>query len=213
MPRKKLIRVDSLPYHLTARTNNREVFHGDLAYVWKVLTGELYLQQILHGVRLHAFVLMPNHFHLLATSPHRGIDLVMKEVLGSSTRILNTRNQRSGHVFGGRYFWSLIREPDYYAHALKYVLRNPAKAGFCSNISDYDFSTYSGLMGMVYLPLMITSPAEDLARLVPIDPYDLDVWLNIPHEVEHNAAIKRALRRKEFEFAPTKARRTAQFPI
>ena len=82
MPRKKLIRANDLPYHLTARSNNREAFPGELAYAWKIITSELYIQQILHGVHFHSFVLMPNHFHLLATSPNRGIDLVMKEVLG-----------------------------------------------------------------------------------------------------------------------------------
>lgn len=213
MPRKKLIRCPSLPYHLTARANNRETFHGELSYAWKVFTDELYLQQVLRGVRVHAFVLMPNHFHLLATSPHCGIDLVMKEVLGSATRILNTRYRRSGHVFGGRYHWSLIGEPDYYAHALKYVLRNPVKAGLCSSVSDYDFSSHSGLMGRVYLPLSITPPGGPLVRLVPQSFEAMDVWLNTAHAAEHNEAIRKALRRKEFAFAVSKARRRVPFSI
>jgi hypothetical protein len=137
----------------------------------------------------------------------------MKEVLGSSTRILNTRYRRSGHIFGGRYYWSLIREPDYFAHSLKYVLRNPVRASLCANVSGYEFSTYSGLVGKVYLPLVITSPSEPIARLVLKDFDLLDDWLNTPHAMEQNEAIKKALRRKEFEFPATKARRVADFPI
>jgi putative transposase len=214
MPRKKLIRSYDLPYHLTARVNNREVFPGDLEYVWQLLTSELFLQQIVHSVYYHAFVMMPNHFHLLATSPLREIDLVMKEVLGSTTRTLNSRYGRSGHIFGGRYFWSLIREPDYYAHAMKYVLRNPVKAGLCTKVSDYPFGTYSGLMGEIYLPLAITPPTNKLARLIPEETQALDDWLNTPHTPEQYAAIQKAVRRKVFEFAPTKnARRKPNLTI
>jgi putative transposase len=207
MPRKKLIRAFDLPYHLAVRANNREEFPGELAYVWKVFTSELYVQQILYGVRLHAFVLMPNHFHLLATSPNRGIDQVMKEVLGSSTRILNMRCQRSGHIFGGRYFWSLIREPDYYAHALKYVLRNPVKAGLCAQVAEYPFSTYSGLVGVVPFPIAIVPPFGPLERLVPMDVEAVDAWLNCAHGLGQNEAIKNALRRKEFKFSPARSSR------
>src|SRR5690348_15519526 len=113
MPRKALFRSNEFPYHITSRSNNRELFPGDHGYLWRVLTNELYLQYICHQVRVHAFVMMPNHFHLLLTSPSRDIDLVMKEVLSSTTRMLNTRLRRSGHIFGGRYFWSLLREPSY----------------------------------------------------------------------------------------------------
>jgi putative transposase len=214
MPRKKLIRSPELPYHLTARTNNRETFPGEMAYAWRTLTGELYLQQILHGLRIHALVLMPNHFHLLATSGERGIDLAMKEVLGSTTRILNTRTRRSGHLFGGRYFWSLIREPDYYAHALKYVLRNPVKAALSTTVSDYPLSTYSGQVGEVPLPVAITSPTRQILRLVPEDPEALDAWLNSAHPTELQEAIQKGLRRKEFTFAPQEdTRRKPQFTI
>jgi putative transposase len=214
MSRKKLIRSVDLPYHLTARSNNREIFPGELAYVWKTLSDELYLQQNLYSLRIHVLVMMPNHFHLLATSPGRGIDLVMREFLGSSSRILNTRNRRSGHIFGGRYFWSLIRESKYYAHALKYVIRNPVRAGLCDFVADYPFSTFSGLVGSVPLPVAITPPLHGLAWQVPEGSQALDAWLNTAHTAEQNEAIRKALRRREFEFFATQnARRWPNFTI
>jgi putative transposase len=212
MPRKALLRSIELPYHITSRTNNRELFPGDLNYTWKVLTNELYLQFVFYRIRIHAFVLMPNHFHLLITSPSRDIDLVMKEVLGSTTRILNTKHCRSGHIFGGRYFWSLIQEPAYFAHALKYVYRNPVKAGICENVGEYPFSTYAGIVGEAPLPVPICPPFNNMDLAVPKDLERLDQWINAAHSLEQNEAIKKALRRKRFEiFRNRKTRRPIQF--
>lgn len=127
MTKKKLFRTNFFPYHVVARVNNREHFPGELAFAWKVLTSELYLQTVLYGMRIHAFVLMPNHFHLLITSPEIQIDKSMKEFLSSSTRIMNTGNRRCGRVFGARYHWSSVQNAMYYAHALKYIYRIPLR--------------------------------------------------------------------------------------
>lgn len=207
MPRKKLIRAPDLPYHITARVNNRESFPGHLEYAWKTLTNELYLQYLLYEINIHSFVLMPNHFHLMVTSRKRSIDLVMKEFLGSSTRILNTRYGRCGHIFGGRYFWSVMREPSYYAHAMKYVYRNPAKAGLCEMVADYAFGTYAGGLGFKHLPFPIFPPQNRLDRLLPQDAQAFDEWLNRPHKIEENDAIRRALKRREFKLPVMKSSR------
>ncbi|MGZ3653237.1 MAG: transposase [Bdellovibrionota bacterium] len=208
------MRDEKFPYHITARANNRETFPGVLEYVWKVFTDELYLQHLCHRIRIHAFVLMPNHLHLMITSPERGIDLVMKEFLSSSTRILNTRSGRSGHIFGGRYYWSLIKEPAYYAHTLKYVYRNPVKAALCDDVGDYRFSTYPGLVGRQPLPIPLFYPDPPLGILLPVGVQEMDTWLNTAHKKEQNDAIKRALKRQEFQFACAReSRRVVNFEI
>ncbi len=202
MTREKLFRSREFPYHLTARGNNREPFFCDPQFAWKTLAGELLIQQSLHGLRVHAFVVMPNHFHLLATSPHRDVDEVMRDFLSASTRIINHRTGRSGRVFGGRYFWSLVSDSTYYAHVLKYVIRNPAKAELCEFVADYPFSTYSGLVGSIPLPVAITPPGRDLSEQISKDSGAIDAWLNKPHSKELNEAIKRGLRKEEFQISP-----------
>jgi hypothetical protein len=144
----------------------------------------------------------------MITSPNRGIELVMKELLGSSTRILNTKYGRSGHIFGGRYFWSVIREPTYYAHAVKYVYRNPVKAGLCEKVSDYVFSTYACGLGFSPMPFPIFPPIEkNLDRLLPKDAQSLDEWLNKPHKTDENEAIQKALKRREFKLPVVRSSR------
>ncbi len=199
MPRKRLIQTADFPYHVTARVNNREEFPCSFEFAWKTLTSELYLQTVLHGIQVHAFVLMPNHIHLLLTTPRISISKVMQNILSSSTRIIHTQSRRSGHLFGGRYFWSLIQDPLYFAHALKYVYRNPVKAGLCDFVENYQFSTFPGLVGGMHLPIAIHSGPNNIDRLVPNSYNELELWLNQPHRAEEAAAIQRALTKKKFK--------------
>lgn len=199
MPRKLLLKSKILPYHITARSNNREHFPGKLEYLWKVFTNELYLQFIVHEVRIHSFVLMPNHFHLLLTTPVLTIDKVMQQFMGSSTRIINTKYTRTGHIFGSRYHWSVIDHPLYYAHAFKYVYRNPVKADICETVGDYPLSTYSGLIGSTKLPLVLLPPLEERDLLLPQKIESLDQWLNQAHAKEEAQAIQKAMKKKLFK--------------
>src|SRR4051812_21996239 len=108
MPRKSLIRSDRLPYHVTARANNREAFHLPMEVVWRVFECQCFEISVLFGARIHSFVLMNNHFHMLISTPHEDLGEVMMHFMRSGTRLLNLISGRSGRVFGARYFWSLI---------------------------------------------------------------------------------------------------------
>jgi REP element-mobilizing transposase RayT len=207
MPRRKLVRTGEFAYHLSVRVNNREEFAGGVRYAWHTLSGELFVQQTLHGAQLHAFVVMPNHFHLLASSPKKSIDIVMRDFLSSSTRILNAGTQRSGRVFGGRYFWSVVSGPTYYAHVMKYVLRNPVKARLSTYVGTYPYSSYAGEIGAVPLPIAISPPPHGLGRSIPVDPEARDKWLNEPHEAELNEAIRKGLRLESFHINPCRKTR------
>jgi len=178
-----------------------------MQFAWKTFVGELLIQQALYGLKIHAFVLMPNHFHLLASVEGRDVDMVMRDFLSSTTRIMNHRTNRTGRVFGGPYFWSQVTDSTYYAHVLKYVIRNPVKAGLSSTVADYPFSSYAGLLGAIPLPLRITDPADHISKMVETEVENLDRWLNIPHSSELNEAIKKALRWEEFEIFPSKKTR------
>src|SRR5688500_9191320 len=100
MPRKNLIRSNVLPYHVTGRVNNREMFYAGIEDAWKELTQQCYEITILFGVRIHAFVLMPNHFHLLITVPEHDLVIVMQHFMRAATKEMNRRSGRSGRVFG-----------------------------------------------------------------------------------------------------------------
>jgi putative transposase len=196
MPRKPLQRCAFLPYHVTARANNREAFHVPLPRLWKVIGSEAFHLTSVFGVEIHAFVLMPNHLHALLTVPERDLGIVMDVFMSSITRIMNLVSGRSGRVFGGRYHHSLIRDSRYFRHVLKYVYRNPVRAGLASSVEDYPFSTLHGLLGRSHLPFPISRTRAAMELNLPhSEPYDQLVWLNRPFPSEAEALIRAALRK------------------
>ena len=120
-----------------------------------------------------------------------------------ATRSYNRRSGRIGHLFKGRYRWSLIDSALYYAHALKYLYRNPVRAGICCRVEDYPYSTLQGLLGLDRLPFPVSTAVEEQFGydLVPEGATELVNWLNQPFKNRDDEWIRRALRRKTFEFS------------
>ncbi|MGZ3697563.1 MAG: transposase [Bdellovibrionota bacterium] len=200
MPRKTLIRSSRFPYHVTARVNNKEAFPLPLDRAWDVLTRLCWEIGVLYGARVHALVLMGNHFHLLITVPSEDLGVVMKHFQSSGTRTMNLVSGHLNRIFGARYHWSLINSPLYFAHALKYVYRNPVKAGICERVEEYPFSTLSGQLGFSKLSIPLCYPVLDqLLTFIPEDAEDLLEWLNRPYRKEHSESIRKALHKCQFK--------------
>jgi REP element-mobilizing transposase RayT len=86
-----------------------------------------------HGWRVHAWVLMGNHFHLLLETPEPNLVTGMKFLLGTFSQGWNARRSRRGHVFQGRYksvpVSAAVESPYYFRIAADYIHLNPARAG------------------------------------------------------------------------------------
>lgn len=148
--------------------------------------------QILHhdfGCRIHGFVLMSNHYHLLIETPRGNIGESMKYFQREVARSGNKSAQRINHFFGGRYKWSLIHNETYYWNAVKYVYRNPVTAGICDSVVQYPYSSLSTFP---------TKLVEQLPEFLKTENLPLD-WIEKGFSKEHQEAIKKALRRHEFE--------------
>ena len=200
MPRKLLHKSDSLPYHVTARSNNRENFYLSIERLWELIGSECLKLSLVYEVEFHAFVLMPNHFHTLMTVPHHDLGKVMSIFMGSVTRSANLLSGRSGHFFGGPYHWSLVNSSRYFGHALKYVYRNPVRANLCMRVEDYPFSTLQGLLGSAHLPFALSYTRVGMESALPsVETYSQLEWLNRPFPKESEALIQRGLRKKLFD--------------
>ncbi len=193
MPRKILVRTSELPYHITNRSNNREHFYLEKDALWTICLECLYETKIQFKTEVHAFVLMSNHYHLLISTPQANIGEAMKYFHREVARKANRSVGRINHFFGGRYQWSLINSPEYFWNAVKYVFRNPIRAGICQRAEDYEFSSLNRN------PKKWTWQMTDFF----LDRYkavELCInWLNEPFHGEKEALIKRALRRREFK--------------
>ena len=126
----RLLRVDRprLWYHLTARGNKRRTTFRDDRDREHFL--ELLGQWVERfGLRLHAYVLMPNHYHLLAETTQANLSQAMQWLNVSYTVWFNRRHQRAGHLFQGR-FQSVIVEPQTWGLGLsRYLHLNPVRVG------------------------------------------------------------------------------------
>jgi len=99
------------------------------------------------GWQVHAYCLMPNHFHLVVETPHANLVAGMKWFLGTYTSRFNRRHQLFGHLFSGRYKALVVDgSGNGYLHAVgDYVHLNPVRAKLLmpeQPLRDYPWSSY-----------------------------------------------------------------------
>jgi putative transposase len=127
MSRKLRIQFPGAIYHLMSRGDRREAIFLDDH------DRESFLQTlgdtcVKTGWQVHAFCLMPNHFHLVVETPQPNLVSGMKWLLGTYTARFNRRHRLSGHVFAGRYKSLLVAgEGGYLLTVCDYVHLNPVR--------------------------------------------------------------------------------------
>lgn len=115
-------------YHVTSRGNERKaIYHHDRDRLhWLELLEEMTAS---YGVRIHAYVLMSNHYHLLLQTPRANLSRAMQWLNVSYSIWFNKRHRRVGHLFQGR-FKAIVVNPDEWAVGLsRYVHLNPVRLG------------------------------------------------------------------------------------
>lgn len=142
MPRRPRIFVPGLPVHIIQRGNNRgQVFFGPKdAQKYLDWLGEAAAQ---HRLAVHAYVLMTNHIHLLATpeSAH-SLPRAMRDVNWHYSRYVNDTQSRTGSLWEGRYRASVIEAEDYFFACSRYIEMNPVRAGLAASPGAYRWSSY-----------------------------------------------------------------------
>lgn len=194
MPRAKLILQSEFPYNLSGRCINREWFQIPMEDVWKVFCEELADTIKKHNLQVHSFVLMSNHFHLIASTPNANISNCMHQFMGRSSRRLTKLGNRINETFAGRHYKTILQHPNYYLNAYKYNYRNPVKAGICEKVEDYPFSTIQFLLGTRERSFPL---AEDTTYLS--NSKGTLEWLNKTPDPEKLEAVRYALKRQFFE--------------
>lgn len=142
MPRGPRIDLAGVPQHLIQRGNNREVcFYSNSDRLY-------YLECLRHAAKkydasIHAYVLMSNHVHLLATGQKNGALGRMMQSIGTRfVRFINERHSRTGTLWEGRFRSSVVDSDHYLLTCYRYIELNPQRAGIVSSPSNYDWSSY-----------------------------------------------------------------------
>ena len=96
------------------------------------------------NLQVSAFCLMPNHYHLLVRTPDANLSRCMRHIDGVYTQRYNRRHRCDGQLFRGRYKSILVEEKSYLLELVRYLHRNPVKAGLAENLERYPWCSHKG---------------------------------------------------------------------
>ena len=146
MPRTARLVIPNLPYHITHRGNNREqIFYYDTEY--QTYLTSLKQHSRAHSLTLLDYCLMPNHIHLIAVPKTKdALAQSLKLVHSGYAQFFNRRHQRCGHLWGDRFFACPL-DAAHLVVAMRYVERNPVRAGLVGLPWDYTWSSAAAHLG------------------------------------------------------------------
>jgi REP element-mobilizing transposase RayT len=157
MPRSPRIEYTGAVYHVMCRGDHREaIFKGDEDRRLFIET----LGQVCErtGWRIHGYVLMPNHYHLLLETPNGGLVDGMRWFQTTYTARFNARHRLCGHLFQGRYKAIMVDsdEPSYFRTLSDYIHLNPVRARLLKTapvrLEGFPWSSYPAYIGKAKRP-------------------------------------------------------------
>ena len=164
MPRGARKQAESGIYHLMMRGINRQrIFEdeNDSGRFLEVLAS--YKEAC--GYELLGYCLMGNHVHILMKIGAEPLQIVMRRIAAKYVYWYNVKYERVGHLFQERFKSEPVEDDAYLMTVLRYIHRNPVKAGMCKKPEDYELSSYGDYLGRdgivdTGFVLSMVSPAE-----------------------------------------------------
>ncbi|NVM21721.1 MAG: transposase [Desulfobacterales bacterium] len=98
------------------------------------------------NVRIAAYCLMPNHYHILIQTPDANLSRCMRHLNGVYTQRFNRSHRCDGQLFRGRYKSILVEADSYLLQLLRYIHRNPLKVGLADKLDRYSWSSHKGYL-------------------------------------------------------------------
>ncbi|MBA3032162.1 MAG: transposase [Gammaproteobacteria bacterium] len=142
MPRRPRLALPGYPLHLIQRGNNRQpCFFADEDYLRYLEWLAEYADKT--GCRVHAYVLMTNHVHLLLSADRGDAPGALMKALGQRyVQYVNRVYRRSGTLWEGRFRSCLTQEETYLLSCQRYIELNPVRADMVAHPADYRWSSY-----------------------------------------------------------------------
>ncbi|MGZ5182364.1 MAG: REP-associated tyrosine transposase [Ramlibacter sp.] len=158
MARLPRLTVPGYPHHVIQRGNNRQpIFATDDDRRLLLQLLESHAKEL--GVAVHSYVLMDNHFHLLATPRDAtGLPKLMQAIGRRYVRHFNDRQGRTGTLWEGRYRSTLVQAERYLLACMVYIDLNPVRAGMVGNAADHPWSSHRHYLGQASDRLVTPHP-------------------------------------------------------
>ncbi len=148
MARQRRLVVPGYPHHVIQRGNNRQpIVHDDVDR--REFLRELNTQAARRDLKIHAYVLMDNHFHLLVTPTHADdLSRVMQSLGRRYVAWFNRRHGRTGTLWEGRFRAAVVETDRYFIACQRYIERNPLRAGLALDAADFGWSSARHHLGI-----------------------------------------------------------------
>jgi REP element-mobilizing transposase RayT len=155
MPRSPRILVADGLYHVFTRGNRRQLVYLDAADRFRFLDR---LEEVVVGFSwlVHAYCLMPNHYHLLVQTPEPNLSRGMHRLNGLVAQAFNRRHEVDGHLFQGRFKSPLVESDAQLVELARYVVLNPVRARLCTDPAEWRWSSYRATAGLEPKPPLLT---------------------------------------------------------
>lgn len=141
MPRKRRFWEPGTIYHVMNRGTNHQLIFRDWKDYEKNLEILAYVKEK-YPYKLHAYCLMPNHYHLLLETEDTHIAEIMKLYGQTYTLYFNHKYDQDGALFRGRYHSMIVQSDSYFLQASRYIHENPVKANMVLKAEDYPWSSF-----------------------------------------------------------------------
>lgn len=128
-------------YHILLRSINRETIFNDEEDIKRFLITVNKYKKVC-GMDLFAYCVMSNHIHLLVRESGESISDAIKRISSSYVFWYNSKYERCGHLFQGRFKSEAVESEAYFLTVLRYIHQKPVKAGIARSILDYQWSSY-----------------------------------------------------------------------
>ena len=141
MPRAPRVIAPGGTMHVVTRCKNRE-FYVTAAADFEVLVAHLRELVRTYAVTVYAYTLMSNHVHLLLQAPtHEALGRPLRWFMTETARAFHQARGRRGHFWERRYRACLVEQDTYALAALRYLDRNPVRAGLVKDPTTYPWSS------------------------------------------------------------------------
>jgi len=101
------------------------------------------------AMEIYAWVLMPNHFHMLCKTKNVPLSSSMRKILTGYVVNFNKRHRRFGHLFQNRYKSIICQEDVYLKELVRYIHLNLLRAGFVKDLKELNRNSWSGHSALV----------------------------------------------------------------
>jgi len=147
MARSLRIQYENALYHVINRGNYRNDIYASDGAAHSFLATVIEAVQR-YGWRLHAYVIMRNHYHLAIETPLPNLTIGMRWLQSTAAARFNRFRKENGHVFQGRYKALLLENAAALRRVVDYIHLNPVRAGAVSaeRVGEYRWSSLKALV-------------------------------------------------------------------